>query len=78
MPIPTMTPVTSSNLHSVGRDDEGHLYVTFKGAGGAVGRTYRYPGAAADHHDALVGHQSPGSYFHANIRGGSVKGEPVE
>lgn len=69
MPDPVMTPVVSSNLHSVGRCDDGHLWVCFKDKAGQPGRTYRYDGAAEAHHDALVAAASPGSYFSTLIKG---------
>jgi hypothetical protein len=74
MTLPTMTPVVSSNLHSVGHDGE-KLYVRFKGAGGAPGRVYRYA-AGAEHHDALLKADSPGRHFNATIKNHFI-GEPV-
>lgn len=67
-PHPTMIPVTSSNLHSVGRCDDGHLWVCFKGRDGGPGKTYRYDGAAEAHHGPLMAASSPGQYFGSLIR----------
>lgn len=60
--LPTMTPVTSSNLASVGEKD-GHLYVTFKGGG-----TWRYQDAG-HRHAALIAADSPGRLFHGAVKG---------
>lgn len=60
--IPTLTPVTSSNVDGVGQSD-GHLYVKFKSGG-----TYRFQNLAGQHHDALIADRSPGRYFHAMIK----------
>ena len=56
------TPVNSSNIAHVDIDGD-DLVVTFKN-----GNSYRYAGAA-EHHDSLVGADSPGKYLHAHIKG---------
>lgn len=66
---PAMKPVVSSNIHSVGRCDGGHLWVCFKGPDGGPGRTYRYDGAGEAHHDAMLASQSVGRYFASLIKG---------
>lgn len=60
--LPTMTPVTSSNLSALGHDGS-HTYVQFKSGG-----LWRYPTSAAEH-AALVGAESVGRHFHAFIKG---------
>lgn len=60
---PVLTPVVSSNVHSVGRCDDGHLWVQFKDKEGGPGRLYRYDGAAEQHHDAMLASDSVGRYF---------------
>lgn len=74
--IPRMQEVTSSNVHSVGRDDDGHLYVRFRGAGGVPGSVYRYDGVADAHHDALLSSNSPGKYFHGHVK--SLRGTKID
>lgn len=74
---PVMQPVTSSNVHSVGRCDGGHLWVCFKGADGGPGRTYRYDGAADAHHDAMLASDSVGRYFYSLIKG-KVDGSRID
>ncbi len=61
--LPTMTPVTSSNIAAVGHDGDA-LYVQFTN-----GTTYRYPGAPAEHHEGLTKTDSPGRYFHHFVKG---------
>lgn len=67
MTIPTMTSVTSSNLHSIGHDGQA-LYVRFKGKDGAPGALYRYPTATDAHHKSLLSAASPGRHFTDVIR----------
>jgi hypothetical protein len=61
-PFPAMSALTSTNLHSVGHDGAA-LYVRFRSAGGAPGRLYRYPTAGREHHEGLIGADSPGRYL---------------
>jgi len=62
------TPVSSSHIDSVGYDDDASaLHVKFKN-----GDTWAYTGKSAKaHHDAMLRASSPGSYFHANVKGNS-------
>jgi hypothetical protein len=71
MTLPTMHPITSSTIAEIGHDGAS-LYVRFKG-----GDLYRYPGAVAGHVETMKGHESPGAYFHAQVRG-AHKGERVK
>jgi len=58
------TPVTSSNLRSVGYDaDSQILEVEFMS-----GDVYAYSGVPQSEHDALMGASTHGGYFSANIR----------
>lgn len=58
-----MHPVNSHTLVSVGYED-GELRITFKG-----GRTYSYKGGGVEqHYEALISVESPGTYFHANLK----------
>ena len=70
---PEMTPVKSSNLHSVGRTDT-HLYVRFQDKYGGPGPLYRYEGKHP-HHAEFLTTDSPGRHFRAL---GLGKGERVE
>lgn len=57
-------PVQSSNVASVGYDDSKHLLeVEF-----TTGSVYQYEGVSAEEHRGLVGAESVGKYFAANIR----------
>lgn len=60
---PAMSPVTSSNIASVGHDGE-HLYVSFKSGG-----THRFDDVPSDTFDAMCGAESVGKFFHARIKG---------
>ena len=67
LPAPNITrsPVSSSNVASVGYDDEtGELEVEFSN-----GATYRLSGVPADVASSLRGSPSPGSYYANNIKG---------
>lgn len=58
------TPVTSSNISSIGHDEkENILAVEFKD-----GSVYHYHDVPKDAHQALVGAKSVGSHFHSNIK----------
>ena len=59
---PIMTPVTSSNIESVGHDGSS-LWVKFKND-----TLYRYPTAGADLHAGLIAAESAGSFFHKHIK----------
>jgi hypothetical protein len=65
--LPEMTPVRSSNLHSVGHDGTA-LYVSFRDSKGNVVSTYRYPTATSEHHRAMLEASSAGAYFHATVK----------
>ncbi len=57
--------VDSSHIHSLGFDSEtGEMTVQFH-SGGA----YRYSGVEESTFNELLNHPSPGTYFHANVRG---------
>jgi hypothetical protein len=59
------TPVSSSNIESVGYDaGKQELEIKFKNGG-----TYRYAGVDARKHAALMGAKSIGAHFHQHIRG---------
>ena len=64
--LPTMTPVKSTNIHSVGHDGSA-LYVRFQGKHTA-GKIYRYPTAGVEHHEALLAADSPGRHFLDRIK----------
>ena len=70
-----LTPVKSSNIAAIGRRD-GHLYVQFHPGKDGVAKTWRYHDAA-HHHDALLSSDSPGRFFHGNIKG-AFHGELVD
>ena len=58
----TMTPVTSSNIKAIGTDGS-KLRVQFH-----TGAPWEYEDAA-HHHDPMLSADSPGGYFHANVKG---------
>jgi hypothetical protein len=59
-----LKPLKSSNIAACGYDAESKtLTVQFKN-----GATHSYADVSAEHHAAMVAADSPGSYFHANIR----------
>jgi len=65
MAHPEMTPVTSSNLRSVGYDAaKKDLYVSFKSGG-----TYVYHGVPAETHQAMIGAPSSGSFLASSVKG---------
>lgn len=58
------TPVSSSNLSSVGyNEDERILEIEFNG-----GRVYQYFAVPPRIYDGLMGASSHGKYFHRNIK----------
>ena len=59
------TPVSSSNIESIGYDEPTKaLHVKFKSGG-----TWTYSGDDAKaHHDAMLSAPSVGKYFHANVK----------
>lgn len=68
----TRTPVKSSNLKSVGYDPATRtLEVEFHS-----GDVHQFADVWADHHKQLLSASSPGSYFHAHIRG-KFKSKPA-
>lgn len=59
------TPVTSSNIHTIGYDPETKkLHVAFKGSG-----TYVYDGVSPEHHAALMASDSKGKYLAKHVIG---------
>lgn len=59
------TPVSSSNIVSIGHDpDTNTLEVEFSG-----GNVYTYHGVDADKHAAMMKADSVGGFLHANIKG---------
>lgn len=61
--LPDMTPVeSSSSVESVGHD--GHsLWIQFRN-----GSLYQYPSCPAEHHAGILGAESAGKHFAANVR----------
>ena len=65
MNLPTLTPVTSSNVKAVGYDAASStLFVEFHGSG-----VYRYEKVPAQVHAEFMAAESPGRFFAANVRG---------
>ena len=61
----TRTPVSSSNVKSVGHDpDTNTLEVEFKD-----GSVYHYHDVPKDEYEQLIAVKSVGGYIHANIKG---------
>jgi KTSC domain-containing protein len=59
-------PVKSSNIESIGYHPETkRMSVRFKGSGG----TYSYADVPKDVYDKLMGAESVGKHFHAEIKG---------
>ena len=59
------TPVSSSNVKSVGFDsDTGTLAIEF-----SDGSIYHYADCSKDHYNNLLAAKSVGSYIHNNIKG---------
>lgn len=64
-----MTPVTSSQIASVGYDeDKRELHVRFKN-----GALYVYSAVPQDVYDGLLAADSVGSTFHTTVRNGGFK-----
>lgn len=63
MKHPEMTPVQSSNLQSIGYDDNG-LWVRFTGGG-----LYRYPMASRQLYEDGLKAESAGRWFRDHVRG---------
>ena len=60
----TMVPITSSNIAAAGYDDDTRtLRIEFSN-----GATYEYSGVSRDYFDGLLAANSPGAYFHRNIK----------
>ncbi len=58
------TPVTSSDIRSIGYDaDSQTLEIEFNSGG-----TYQYSGVPSGEHDGIMAADSKGKYFHANIK----------
>ena len=65
MPNPEMTPVTSSNIDSVGHDaDANELHVRFKN-----GATHIYEGVSDEIHRQMVAAESVGKFLASNVKG---------
>jgi hypothetical protein len=63
------TPVTSSNLQSVGYDEESRtLTIEFRN-----GTVYEYADVPSEVHDELMNAESHGRYFHRRIREAGYK-----
>ena len=65
MPDPTMVPVESSNIESIGYDQPGRtLHVKFKGSG-----LYKFGGVSEAEHKLLMAAPSKGKHFRQHIQG---------
>jgi hypothetical protein len=66
MPIGPMTPLPgSSSIAAAGYDPETQtLDIEF-----TSGQSYTYPGVPQDVYDGLMSADSPGKFFHSNIKG---------
>lgn len=62
MPMPDLTPVTSSNIEAIGHDGT-DLYVKFHN-----GRVWRYRNVPADVHAEMLRQKSPGSFFSTQVK----------
>lgn len=63
MATPRMIQVTSSNIESIGYDDDTHeLHVQFKGSG-----RYSYAGVPRALYSELLHTRSPGSFLHQQV-----------
>lgn len=61
---PRFTPVSSSNIAAMMRDDAtGTLHVEFRG-----GTTYTYPDPDGTLHAGMIGAESAGKFFQAHVR----------
>lgn len=67
-------PVTSSNVHSVGYDDDETKVLEVKFNNGKV---YRYADVPAELHEELMASSSVGSFLHARIKTAGYKVEQV-
>jgi hypothetical protein len=64
--MPVMNQVESSNIHSVGYDDETQtLHVRFKSGN----KTYVYEDVPKSEYDNMLDAESVGRHFHNNIKG---------
>lgn len=73
MPI-DLSPVDSSQLHSIGHDpDTNTLAICFKAKGGAAGSTYHYANFTAEDFAAFKGAESLGSHFGKHIKPHTTK-----
>lgn len=67
-----MTPVTSSQLESVGYDPETmKLHIRFLSKGRSGGSLYEYDNVDLETYNGLVGADSVGRYFGSTIKGNS-------
>ena len=60
--LPTMVPVSSSNIHSIGHNGR-DMFVRFKDKTGAPTSTYRHAGVPADIYEHVKTHKSPGHAY---------------
>ncbi|MEE3649496.1 MULTISPECIES: KTSC domain-containing protein [unclassified Brenneria] len=68
MPI-VMTPVKSSQIHSIGHDAATNtLAIRFNGRNNVPGSLYHYSNVTADDFAAFSGAESVGSHFYRNIK----------
>lgn len=68
MPMPDLTPVTSSNIEAIGHDGA-DLYVKF-----STGPVWRYRDVPADVHAEMLNSKSVGSFFARQVKP-NYKGE---
>jgi hypothetical protein len=74
--VPPMTPVSSSNLESVGHDGSA-LFIRFKSKPGVPSQTWMYRGVAASYAPEIAKAESPGAMFHRLIKAARHPGEKV-
>lgn len=78
--------VKSANLYSVGHDDSGmevqfHCKGCADGSGACKcggGNVFHYPGVPKEMHVALLNVDSPGRYFHFNIKAAKTPDNQVK
>jgi len=73
-PTITMTPVESSQIHSIGHDAETNtLAVRFKNSKGVPSSLYHYDNFTAEDFAAFSGAESVGSHFYKHIKPAAEK-----
>ena len=69
-----MTPVESSQIHSIGHDAETNtLAIRFKNSRGQPGSLYHYDNVTAEDFAAFQGAESIGSHFYKHIKPAAEK-----